>query len=76
LDVAGFTLETGSPDALCPELETAREVAQRRLGSLVVEGRRGWHARYTIAHAPDGLPRDFVRLELARTRSRTRRRAT
>lgn len=61
---AGFTLETGSPDALCPELEVTREVVARRLGSLVVEGRKGWRARYTIGHAPFGSPRDFVRLEL------------
>jgi hypothetical protein len=36
----------------------------RRLGSLVVEGRKGWRARYTIGHAPSGTPRDFIRLEL------------
>lgn len=60
----GFTLETGSPDALCPELEATREIVARRLGSLVVEGRKGWLARYTIGHAPAGNPRDFVRLEL------------
>ncbi len=64
LDPAGFTLETGSPDALCPELATTREVVARRLGALVVEGRRGWRARYTMAHAPSGSPRDFIRLEL------------
>lgn len=60
----GFTLETGSPDALCPALEATREIVARRLGSLVVEGRKGWLARYTIGHAPEGNPRDFVRLEL------------
>jgi hypothetical protein len=59
---SGFTLETGSPDALCPALEVAREAVSRRLGALVVEGR--WRARYTIAHAPSGTPGDFVRLEL------------
>ena len=64
LEADGFTLETGSPDALCPELETTREIVARRLGSLVVEGRKGWLARYTIGHAPAGKPRDFVRLEL------------
>jgi hypothetical protein len=61
---SGFTLETGSPDALCPELEMTRELVTRRLGSLVVEGHKGWRARYTIGHAPSGNPRDFVRLEL------------
>jgi hypothetical protein len=59
---SGFALETGSPDALCPALEVAREAVSRRLGALVVEGR--WRARYTIAHAPSGTPGDFVRLEL------------
>lgn len=58
---SGFTLETGSPDALCPALEVAREAVTRRLGALVVEGR--WRARYTIAHVPSGTG-DFVRLEL------------
>ncbi|HET7545404.1 MAG TPA: hypothetical protein VFK05_36305 [Polyangiaceae bacterium] len=64
LESGGFTLETGSPDALCPDLETTREIVARRLGSLIVEGRKGWLARYTIGHAPAGNPRDFVRLEL------------
>lgn len=64
LESAGLTLETGSPDALCPDLETTREIVGRRLGSLVVEGRKGWRARYTIGHTPAGTPRDFVRLEL------------
>jgi hypothetical protein len=59
---SGFTLETGSPDALCPALEVTREAVTRRLGALVVDGR--WRARYTIAHAPSGAHRDFVRLEL------------
>lgn len=63
-EAGGLTLETGSPDALCPELEATREIVSRRLGSLVVEGRKGWRARYTIGHTPAGNPRDFVRLEL------------
>ena len=64
LEPDGFALETGSPDALCPELEATREIVARRLGALVVEGHKGWLARYTIGHAPAGSPRDFVRLEL------------
>jgi len=59
----GLTLETGSPDALCPELEATRDAVRRRLGELVVPG-GSFRARYTIAHAPSGTPRDFVRLEL------------
>lgn len=62
---SGLTIETGSPDALCPELETTRGAVRRRLGELVVPGgSSGFRARYTIAHAPIGTPRDFVRLEL------------
>jgi hypothetical protein len=62
---SGLSIETGSPDALCPELETTRAAVQRRLGELVVPGgSSGFRARYTIAHAPSGTPRDFVRLEL------------
>lgn len=60
----GLTLETGSPDALCPALPTAREAVERRLGTLVVASGAGWRARYTIAHAPEGTQMDFVRLEL------------
>jgi hypothetical protein len=63
-DPPGLTLETGSPDALCPDLGQTREAVKRRLGSLEVAGRRGWRVRYTIGHAPEGNPRDFVRLEL------------
>jgi hypothetical protein len=66
---SGFALETGSPDALCPALEVAREAVSRRLGALVLEGR--WRARYTIAHAPSGTPGDFVRLELFSPQGRT-----
>lgn len=60
----GLTLETGSPDALCPALPAAREAVERRLGTLVVASGAGWRARYTIAHAPEGAQMDFVRLEL------------
>ena len=60
-----LTIETGSPDALCPELSSTRAAVSRRLGELIVPGgSSGFRARYTIAHAPVGSPRDFVRLEL------------
>jgi hypothetical protein len=62
---AGLTIETGSPDALCPELASTRAAVSRRLGVLTLpEGSSGYRARYTIGHAPVGSPRDFVRLEL------------
>lgn len=63
-DSPGLLIETGSPDAFCPDLIQTREAVRRRLGSVEVEGRRGWRASYTIGHAPAGSPRDFVRLEL------------
>lgn len=64
LESSGLTLETGSPDALCPELEATREIVARRLGALIVDGHKGWRARYTIGHSLSQAPRDFVRLEL------------
>lgn len=64
-DDGGLIIETGSPDALCPELASTRAAVSRRLGELIVPGgSSGFRARYTIAHAPVGSPRDFVRLEL------------
>jgi hypothetical protein len=62
---AGLSIETGSPDALCPELGSTRAAVRRRLGELIMPGgSSGYRARYTIGHAPVGSPRDFVRLEL------------
>lgn len=62
---AGLSVETGSPDALCPDLGSTRAAVRRRLGELIVPGgSSGFRARYTIGHAPSGSPRDFVRLEL------------
>ena len=61
---AGLSIETGSPDALCPELESTRSAVRRRLGELVMPSGSGFVAKYTIGHAPEGSPRDFVRLEL------------
>jgi hypothetical protein len=64
-DDAALSIETGSPDALCPELTSTRAAVSRRLGELIMPGgSSGYRARYTIAHAPVGTPRDFVRLEL------------
>jgi hypothetical protein len=60
---AGLVIETGSPDALCPELASTRAAVNRRLGAVSVPG-GSFLARYTIGHAPVGSPRDFVRLEL------------
>lgn len=59
----GLSIETGSPDALCPEQEATRAAIESRLGVIGVDGRAGWTARYTMWHAPD-KDRDFVRLEV------------
>jgi len=60
----GLLVETGSPDALCPDLVATREAIHSRLGTLALEGeQQGWLARYTVGHAP-GSAGDFVRLEL------------
>lgn len=64
-DDGSLIIETGSPDALCPELASTRAAVSRRLGELIMPGgSSAFRARYTIAHAPVGSPRDFVRLEL------------
>lgn len=60
----GLRVETGSPDALCPDLAQTRAAVGRRLGRIEAAAGAGWVARYTVAHAPRGTPRDFVRLEL------------
>lgn len=60
----GLAVETGSPDALCPDLATTRTAIHNRLGTLSLAGeQQGWIARYTVGHAP-GEQGDFVRLEL------------
>ena len=60
----GLVVETGSPDALCPDLRMTREAIQSRLGTLALDGdQHGWTARYTAGHAP-GSTGDFVRIEL------------
>ncbi|HET9959056.1 MAG TPA: hypothetical protein VFQ61_31410 [Polyangiaceae bacterium] len=61
---AGLTLESGSPDALCPDLTRARAAVERRLGRFEFPSGPAWKARYTLGHRPEGEPRDFVQLEL------------
>jgi hypothetical protein len=57
-------VETGSPDALCPDLASAEEAIHARLGELEAGDAANWRVRYTIGHAPDAASGDFVRLEL------------
>src|SRR6185503_448329 len=47
-----LTVETGSPDALCPDLSATRRAVRDRIGQLTLEGEKRWVARYTIGPAP------------------------
>jgi hypothetical protein len=64
-------VETGSPDALCPELAQTRRAVAERLGALETPGGR-WVARYTMLHAPDSAAGDFVELTLTDAEGRLR----
>lgn len=59
LGAAGLTVDSLSPDALCPPLEETRTVVAARLGSVELEGT--WHATYLLVHRTQG---DFVTLSL------------
>jgi hypothetical protein len=59
LGAAGLTVDSLSPDALCPPLEETRAVVAARLGSVELEGT--WHASYLLVHRKQG---DFVSLSL------------
>ena len=59
LGAAGLTVDSLSPDALCPPLEETRTVVAARLGSVELEGT--WHATYVLVHRKQG---DFVTLSL------------
>jgi hypothetical protein len=61
---SGWTVETASPDALCPDLGLTEAALERRLGTVVTPPGAFFRVRYTIGHAPQGNPRDFVHLEL------------
>jgi len=58
-----LTVETGTPDALCPDLSATRRAVRDRIGQLTLEGEKRWVARYTIGHAPAGGG-DYVQLVL------------
>lgn len=57
--VGGLTVDTPSPDALCPPIEQTRSIITARLGAIELEGT--WRATYDLIHRPD---QDVVRLEL------------
>lgn len=62
--VTRLIVETGSPDALCPDLASAEAAIGSRLGELELGGSGPWRVRYTIGHAPAATSGDFVRLTL------------
>jgi hypothetical protein len=59
LGAAGLTVDSLSPDALCPPLEETRVAVAARLGSVELEGT--WRATYLLVHRTQG---DFVSLSL------------
>jgi hypothetical protein len=59
LGAAGLSVDSLSPDALCPPLEETRTAVAARLGSVELEG--PWHATYLLVHRTQG---DFVALSL------------
>ncbi len=59
LGAAGLSVDSLSPDALCPPLEETRMAVAARLGSVELEGT--WHATYLLVHRTQG---DFVALSL------------
>ena len=59
LGAAGLTVDSESPDALCPPVEETRAAVAARLGSVELEGT--WHASYVLVHRAQG---DFVSLSL------------
>jgi hypothetical protein len=65
----GLHIETGTPDALCPELSQVRAALATRLGDI--EGEGEWQARYALVHRPDAGG-DVVRLELRDPEGRLR----
>ena len=60
LGAAGLTVDSLSPDALCPPLEETRAAVAARLGSVDLDGT--WHATYQVVHRAQG---DFVSLSLS-----------
>jgi hypothetical protein len=75
LAAAGLRVESGTPDALCPDPESVRRAVHARVGNVEGQGAADWLATYTIVHRPDSGGGDVVRLELfdPTRRSRLRR---
>ncbi len=59
LGAAGLSVDSLSPDALCPPLEETRRTVAARLGNVELDGT--WHATYVLVHRQQG---DFVTLKV------------
>jgi len=59
----GFSVETGSPAALCPELAATRSAVREHVGELSLESVKAWVARYTVTHDSSSAD-DYVVLVL------------
>lgn len=59
LATSGLSVESLSPDALCPPQEDTRRAVEARLGQIELEGT--WRATYVLVHRTRG---DFVSLQL------------
>lgn len=65
----GLRVETGTPDALCPEIGEVRRAVRDRLR---VEGEGEWLVSYDLVHRPLAESGDVVRLELRDPEGRLR----
>lgn len=52
LGAGGLTIDTPSPDALCPPLAQTRSSVEARLGAVELEGT--WRATYVLVHRAEG----------------------
>lgn len=59
LGAAGLSVDSLSPDALCPPLEETRRAVAARLGNVELDGT--WRATYVLVHRQQG---DFVTLKV------------
>ncbi|MBN1610258.1 MAG: hypothetical protein JW940_26760 [Polyangiaceae bacterium] len=60
----GLVIESGSADALCPDLVQTQRAVADRIGQLEVPAGKTWRAHYTSVHSPSSGKPDVVRLEL------------
>ena len=69
----GLRVETGTPEALCPDIGQVRAEMRARLGDIEVQGAGDWLAAYTLVHRPDAAEGgDIVRLQLTDPAGRLR----